>query len=93
MESGRMIVQRGRGKDLSQRRKEMTDYNKMDNEEMEIKRLAKELRKQVKFIIDWEDVEDMKDAIRYLANINIRAAEDARESVRIAMRNAKRKES
>lgn len=64
----------------------MTDYNKMDNEEMEIKRLAKELRKQLKYIIEWEDVEDMKDALLYLANINIKATEEARRSVTEAMR-------
>ena len=66
----------------------MTDYNKMDNEEMEIKRLAKELRKQLKYIIDWEDVEDMKDALLYLANINIKAVEKARKAVDEAMKKS-----
>jgi len=65
-----------------------------DAEEMEIKRLAKELRKQVKLIIEWGDVEDMKDAIRYLANINIKATEIAREAIRNAMnRNVKEKKN
>lgn len=49
-------------------------------------KLAKELRKQLKNIIEYGDVEDMKDALRYLAGISIREAEESIKAVDEAMR-------
>lgn len=54
----------------------------------EIKALAKVIRKQVKDIIEFGDIEDMRNVARYLCNISVKEAQDSIEAVEAVIEEA-----